>query len=662
MVIIIMSSVCLSQSFSGVSSTASKSKAGKTSLQRNTDQFKINRIHSYLFFYNVHSNKALAEHIDPMLNELCKDRAIFSLENADKDFVFLQDVIRQYAVGHGDKLCLPSLYKHQFIDHLKQHDQPGLQAPPTDPDLIHVTRSYDDLEKAKRQIQKTSKRLSNLVASQKDMYCPNLIIGLGDTATTIWLEKYKERHNNVSKHHPSLMMIGKDMGSWGHDYTLAQRHSFLERSGVKTNPSDYMGKKYYKTNPYTNSRHVLQSNIANLASTGAPLLLGMDILRIEKQENHTKDWAQPRAKYRVIIKNPKNDSIYPIYTDTIDASTGLGPAKNVIGGVKNSRKEEILDLTTFERLNRYDPKKGFTPIVDGNLFVLTPTEQLKKRPRTIIIYGGGGTGAACYRIAFHDHDNRTEETGFNEKHQVNKGMWIAARGFESAGSGRLVKQVFERAKEYDELRIAELMKIVEGTDGKLYLLFHPEASSGVKQDAFVVECDQLVYSAGQETSQLMEMIREVSKDLELTFNKDKVPFAMRSRDKFLHFFGAGAMALKGKDYADVTWKWLDREHIGRDVGPGSMPPTRAQIKAYLTENGTPLENVNVNVDDHTIIEIFLTKAGLDSVDVQFVLEDILTARGETPWGMSQEKLQSILNYYELNDRVKIFGHGYLIRR
>jgi len=623
-----------------------------------TSATKTNYICSCLVACRIRTNKDLKDKFPQLLEMINRNPTIFNTASVHENYEILQSALNAY--NAIDSLHLNLSVEHLFAIRQFPISPKHHSAPPQKDDFMRVTQAYEDLEMSRRKLQKTSERLISFFEDRDHISCPNVILGCGDTGTTIWLEKYKRHHDQTQSflrvgRVPFTLMIGENFGSWGHNYTLAQPHSLLERCGTKSNPSDYMSEGYYRTNPYTNSRHIMQANMSNLANTDAPVLLDIHVDHIEKRSNHRGDWKEKKCKYRLVLSTPYGKKM--LYTNKMDISTGLGPPKNAIGGAKNKLNEEVISQREFERLNRFDSDKNFTPIIDGNQFVLMFIDQLTKHPRVIVIYGGGGTAAACWRIAFHDHDMRTEGSTYDESRRVNDPKWISARGFEAAGSGKLVNQVFEASKKRNSLLVMELMSIKEDPrTGKLKLLFQPPGD----KEPVEIECDQLVYSIGQDNTDLMQMTQEIDSDVSLVTDKTGMPVCVTNPDRSIHFFGAGAMAMRGKEYGAQTWKWLDSEQIGRDVGPGSMPPTRAQIRGYLASQGKRMKNVNVNMDNQENIKKFLARAGVPSEKIRDIIKDILLYRNDSPCGMSKEKLHMLLEKHEIEGLFRIKGHSYLV--
>ncbi|HHI9458309.1 TPA: hypothetical protein ACP9C9_000917, partial [Legionella anisa] len=370
-----------------------------------------------------------------------------------------------------------------------------------------------------------------------------------------------------------------------------------------------------------------------------------------KRSNHMKDWKVPEQEYRLVVKTP--DGIKNIYTNEINICTGLGPARNIISG-------SLLAQDQFERLNRFDSTKGFTPVVDGNQFILTGTEEQKSTaPRKIVVYGGGGTAAASYRKGFFGHDAFTEDLEFNKTNQKNSVIWVAKQ-FEKAGNGRLASTALTIAQSRSELMQAELIKIEPQTNGKLLLSFRTVTPDTTTIKTFNIECDQLIYSIGQDDSLMRSICKEAETDLSLVYDKNGMLLNVSSADKKVIFFGAAAMAVREKEYLAATWEWLRSENIGGDVGPGTMAPSRAQIKCYNFWSGCNPRSINANMDSHYLIAQFLENAGVEKTKAEQFVKELLKARKTSTCGASRSIILDLLKTHKLDQIIELKGHGHLV--
>ncbi|WP_133135319.1 hypothetical protein [Legionella rowbothamii] len=619
-------------------------------------QFTINYICSCLLVCKISTTKDLGERFDDLIAQINQNPDIFKGLSKKQAHHILKVAIDVY----NDVNALKIRFTPELINFwAAQNDTPvphALVNIPTDDDLSRVTCSYDRLSQA-HQIKKTVQASIPSLLEKKDYAVfSHIIIGTGDTGTTLWLEKYKEYHGTTTalledNQLPPVLMLGNGSGSWKHNYTLAQPQNILERAQTNENPSAYLSTNYYLNNPYANGRHVYQANQVNLAKTQAPLMHAT-VLKIEKKENHLNDWADDALSqdYRVFIEVA--GAVKTLYSSELNICTGLGPARNAIAGKLLSREE-------FKRLNTWDNTKKFTPIVDGNQFILTGTEEQGTGPRTIVIYGGGGTAAAVYRKGFFGNDVRTEGREFSTTNQSNTVFWIAKQ-FDKAGTGKLATTALKTAKERGELLQGELIEVTQESNGKLVLIFKKMDSS--TDEIFETECDQLVYSIGQDDSAMKQVYAEIEPTLVPTFDNYGMILNISSPDGKVVFFGAAAMAIRETEYSKETWKWLHQENIGGDVGPGSMPPSRAQIKRYNFLKGIQPESINANMDSQHLIIQYLENAGAGHSDAISFVHDLLEARKHSTAGCKRDVLEMLLVQHNIHDFIEIHGHGHLVHK
>ncbi|MCW8407452.1 hypothetical protein OQJ13_00505 [Legionella sp. PATHC035] len=625
---------------------------GKDAVPQDIRQNEINYICKVLNHNRITTTQDLIAHFDKLIKQIRLNPQIFKEEfTSEQCFQILKKAIATYCDVYAYKITLKEELMDKLVLARKKKITVETTTDSVEDDLTKVTKGYDRLEVVHQKLKEMNQEILRVMKDKEFAIVPQVIIGSGDTGTTLWLEKFKAHHGTYQAQLakgelPSVLMIGEHSGSWKHDYTLAQPHSILERTTAKENPSIYLPSDYYRKNPHANGRHVYQANQATLGSTEAPLLRAT-VLMIEKRNNHMTDWKVPDQKYRLVVKTP--DGVINIYTNQLNICTGLGPARNLLAG-------SLLRQDEFEILNQIDPRKGFTPVVDGNQFILSDTEEHGKEPRKIVIYGGGGTAAACYRKGFFGHDIRTEAMVFDKTNQKNSVIWIAKQ-FEKAGTGKLATTALSTAKSRGELMEAELIKIEPKPNGKLFLVFK---KNDPKVPTFDIECDQLIYSVGQDDKVTRTICQEVETDLSLNYDKNGMVLNVSSADKDVMFFGAAAMAVREKEYMHATWKWLHSENIGGDVGPGSMPPTRAQIKCYNFWSGMNPTSINANIDSHQLIINYLAKAGIDETVVAHFVEDLLQARKSSTCGASHSIILDLLRKHKLDRMIEIKGHAHLV--
>ncbi|WP_454783705.1 hypothetical protein [Legionella sp. WA2024007413] len=633
---------------------------GKSSLPKDIRQSEINSICVLLNHNLIRTTQDLITHFSQLIEQIRRNPQIFKETYTPEQCIqILKKAIKTYNSIYAYNITLKEELIDQFIGAEKTRISVGTTKKSSvetlvEDDLTKVTKGYDRLEMAQENVQQISNEILRVLTNKEFAVVPQIIIGSGDTGTTLWLEQYKAHHGTsqtllAKGDLPPVLMIGEDSGSWRHNYTLAQPYSILERTTCKENPSIYLSTEYYRKNPHANGRHVYQANQVNLGFTEAPLLRAF-VSKIEKRSNHLNDWQSSDHEYRVIVETPNGTK--NIYANELNICTGLGPARNIISG-------SLLSSDEFNHLNKFDSKKGFTPIVDGNQFILTDTEERVKAPRKLVIYGGGGTAAACYRKGFFGHDKRTENMEFNKTNQQNSVIWIAKQ-FDKAGTGKLATTALGTAKSRGDLIQAELIKIEQQINGSLLLTFTTESSAAQKKTkAFTIECDQLIYSVGQDDNRMRNICKEIEADVSLVYDKNNMVLHVCSADKKVFFFGAAAMAVREKEYMDATWKWLKSENIGGDVGPGSMPPSRAQIKSYNFWRGLDPNSINANMDSQYLIIKYLEKSGVEPKVAACFVEDLLEARKTSTCGASHSMILALLKKHQLDEIIEIKGHGHL---
>lgn len=624
--------------------------ARKRQKSEQVSQYKINCICSCLATLGIRNREDLLGNFKKLIYKINKNPKIFkSSYTEEKCFEIFKQALTVY---NRINYCTIEFYDRDVGKHHFKTEDRLAPVPETD-DLTRITHNYDRLVKSHETKKSIHEGISEILKNQPYAVCSHVIFGAGDTGTTMWLEKYSTQHGKTEQQltkgqFPEVLIIGEDSGSWKHNYTLAQPHNLLERENSKYNPNDFITESTYQENPQTNGRHLYQANQIILAKTQAPILYA-SVLKIEKRSKHFPFFNSSYA-YRLEIKTSVGKKY--IYTNEIDICTGLGPARNALIGT-------IIDQKEYARLHQFDENKQFTPIVDGNQFVLSNSEEKCTKPRTIVIYGGGGTAAACYRKGFFGHDNKVSSLEFTEENKKNSLLWIA-RNFDKAGGGKLATTAIRSAQNRNEIISAELKKIShDELTGKLKLHFEEKdlVTNGIK--LLEVECDQLIYSTGQDDYETRRVLQELEEEIELDFDDTRMPLGVRTKDDKVHYHGAAAMAVREKEYMTATWDWLKRENIGPDVGPGSMPPSRAQIKGYMAKRGTPVQSVNVNTDSSDLIKSYLLQIGLDQITAAGFVSEILQLRKHSTSGFSKQTLIELLNKYHLNTVFEIYGHGQL---
>ena len=166
---------------------------------------------------------------------------------------------------------------------------------------------------------------------------------------------------------------------------------------------------------------------------------------------------------------------------------------------------------------------------------------------------------------------------------------------------------------------------------------------------------------GQDDSLMRQICGEIETDLSLNFDKGMV-LNIESTDKSIRFFGAAAMAVREIEYMTATWSWLRSQNIGGDVGPGSMPPSRAQIKRHSALEGIKPKNINANMDDIELVVKYLEENGVSRSIAQDFGDDLLFARKHGPSGATFGMIKALLQKHNLTDSLEIQGHGHLVSK
>jgi hypothetical protein len=636
-------------------------------------QASINSICSSLVFFNIHSTHDLTVNFVKITKQISQDPNIFK----SSDSLLYRTAIFEAAVSAYAKITefnikvSPDVNLNLLSEHsveasassssssssssngkdVKKDSAPRNKAIATD-DLSKVTRSYDELGQALHSTKSTSKALKKILKEKAYGVCDTIILGAGDTGTTLWLEKYKALHGETYKSIaanklPDVLMLSDGFGGWQYDYTLAQTQSSLERSNADKNPSDFMSTEFYQKNPQANARHIFQANQVCLGRTQAPMLK-TNVKKIEKRENHSDNWESSAHPYRLIVAS-SNGVKKAIYTNNVEVCTGLGAANYALDST-------VIQPAELKRLGELNPRLGFTPVVDGNQFALTDAE-VQNNNRAIVIYGGGGTATACYRKSFFGTDVRTYDRPYISDNQKNRVFWVYK---DFIGTGKMAENALRAAKASNEVLEAELTKITEMGNGQLSLEFKilkPEATGPATK---TIVCDQLVYSIGQNDVRARAVCTEVGSGLQVQTDKAGMLLYVSSPDDGVRFFGAAAVAFAKNEFNGQTMEWLASQNIRGDVGAGSMPPTRAQVKRHLAMKGVKPESINANMDTTTLIKDYLLDVGVQATVADDFIKDLLEARKHDTYGCTREMIEGMLNKHKLNTILDIYGHSHLV--
>lgn len=600
--------------------------------------------------------------------------------------------------------------------------------------------NYDTLEAAEIKMEKMSQTLKERVAKKSVVHVKNIVIGAGDAATEYWLDMHKGSHQQTSQGLAKdkeavsdVLMLASNTGNWKHDYTLAQTYSLLERGAVPSNPQDFTTTDKYDQNRHVNARFLYQSNLINLSDTEAPVMLGSQVLSVEKRDQHQSDWEVKGASNRVNIqlklsektlkrpilinqaaiqlfekltgkpaannyaardflakllnyaqlgnvstdevekgfstdavlklleksKNPESfeqikkelnlpkDLSYSQFAKHLQlcldqvVSASLESAKQTLSSSRPGNNKEYqsfrVALDPYEKptivngqialindtfinkqvyadqinvcagfgearrltdkqldpsinhLTKFNHALGYTPVVDGNSFMLTAKEESASK-KDIIIYGGGGNATACFRKAFFRHDTHLEDREYKKENQFASNLtWFSRDGFELAGYGKLAKTAISFAKDNDQLCCGDLVKVEETPSGKVKLYFRDLAGTYEKQpvkysqtmnqnhptkeisnpanpsEKIMVrefECDQFVYTIGQDDKPVTNLFKEYEKDYEV-FKDDSslMPLGVKTQDNSIRFWGATALVVSPSSKVTANIRQADIDNM-----------------------------------------------------------------------------------------------------
>ncbi|MFT4554606.1 MAG: hypothetical protein ACI9S8_003260 [Chlamydiales bacterium] len=538
-------------------------------------------------------------------------------------------------------------------------------------DIDRIQESYDRLDASRAKVKETSSILTARMKKGGVVSVPRVVIGAGDSATSLWIAKYGQDHKQDltrSTEMPDTLFLAKNQGIWGHDYTLAQPHNLLERPGV-ANPHDFTRTSTYKSNNYVNARHLRQSNDLIQGQSNMPILPST-VETVEKKSNHEDDWECSDRNYRIKINLTDEEGHRYVYTDSVEICAGLGVGRDIFPGSYISPK-------AYAELSIFDPEKGFTPICDGNRFMLTSEEEQGEKNRVIINYGGGGNATACYRKANFDQDRGVRDLNTDEP--VNTVHWFSRNGFGDAGYGTKATEAVKHAAREDNknsLNYGELSKIEKDPDsGKLKVTFtvytpvDPDehqtegtviirkSLNGEDLIAVVTEettiCDQFIFSTGQDSTKVRQLTSELG-ELKEKRTSDVVT-GVSNDDGAVTFYGASATAVH--NIFPEFRKDIIRNNLCPDAEwPGVMPPSRAQV-AYAAshDTGRMATTLNVNTDEIELIKTSLQASGADEWKVTAFVAQILFNRKMSDSGVTPQFLRQIFEPLQFGDAVSIVG-------
>lgn len=651
------------------------------SVPKQCTPFRINEVCRALNHFGIFTKTELYDRFPEILNRITQNPDVFK-NNYELSLCYkiFRQGVRAYEKAKETRIALgrrESEYFSTLIEEFRNDlpGDPGQHLADNRPrDLDRIVKNYERFESSLKSLEKTHEKLSALITAVDYVSVPHVILGLGDAGTTLWLEKYGRYHQTAKQQIdrqmiPDVIMIGQHVGSFKNSYALPQTHNSLERGAGEYHPGDFISSGSYNENQCVDGRHVYQSNILNLGKTGAPVLGQTHVIHVEKRTNCLENWHLEDQKYRLRVQIG-GDQEKLIYTNELDVCTGLGHPKN--GYI-----QKFVGSDEFKRLSQIDKKTGYPALIAGDRYILGFQEGASKMgKRTILILGGGDTAVAAYRKAFFGKDFCVKE--YSEKERKNDVLWFSSHGFSRIGKGKMPNSALDHARETGALFDADLKHIEFDADTKKLNVFvspkQPPAgeragrSSDITQEDddsnknewVKIECDQFIYSIGQDSEERSQIFSELKEDVVFDYTPDNHFLGLRTKDDCVHFLGAAGQSVGGKGYSDAMTEWISQNHINDDSAASALlPPSRAMIKLHAVNHGAVLRSVNANIDDLTLVEQLLLDAGSGRDECKAFMDDLIVGRRRTESGMSREKLQKLLVRHKLDSILIIKGHNRL---
>ena len=575
-------------------------------------------------------------------------------------------------------------------------------------DLKRMVDSYDTFLVAKKDVAKTSDALLGIVsANETDAFsCENIIIGAGDNAVTLWTEKftdqYKTAEQSIAKGSiPDVLVLAEGVGSWGKsDYMFEQSHNLLERAG-QANPADFTTQKTYQSNARVNARHLDQANHIIRAKTGMPILPS-SVSVIEKKDKHTNNWPEKYKDFEYKLKielNGDPSKVKTIYTNNIDVCSGLGTARDVFPALFKDSEES---KTIQKKLTSYDAAKGFTPLVSGNDFMLTPREEKKAHEanRRILVLGGGGGAAAVFRKAAFLEDTGKTFANIGDSNPPNTDIrWIARAGFGDVILAQQAQEAVDWGKKKGLLNEGTITSVVEQSDGSLLATFKMyeriEGGSDLKSDDLKMKiqtleqdaekvgdknvkiekvtlgnveqyviartqsivCDQIVAAAGQDSALMKtQFLKDLGK-LDAT-TIDGIVTGIHSADEKIQFHGAAAIALGDWAVSSSMQSDLDKANAPQDASvAGIMPPAREQVRTSQNKDTEAdlVRHLNLNTVNPKFLAKVLEAGGLNTKEVTQFMDFVHKQKKSRSTGISRDDIEGYIKENNLAEQIDLVG-------
>jgi hypothetical protein len=699
--------------------------------------------HKALFCAAVREN---AENQNPMLIEIM-DKNHLTMEKIEELISKITtdtapDILRNINMGDLRKIDQQAYYARSFYPSLNAETKAQFHQ-----DMQWMNAKHKLVEQGFKNDLMT---LENANMKRLAMFHANpsphvdvLCIGRGNNMTRYW-------EYSPNKHEQSTLFVGQNNGLWEDHYQLAQTSGVLEfdpetaASNYNPNLAEAFGVSQ------VDAKHLYQGMIHSQVVHDFPSIPG-EVVNITRHptsgykvqvaynfngENHIKTVHTNKLIVGTGLSGAKNifyqkgqfykEDLKPIFGNAAPEVYGLlvkgGYFKN--SGASLNKEPKLADLTglldrqctpnqiesltalindinsgrvlgsllskvDYERLSTFDNKRGFTPIVDGNAFILSDAEcSPQGAGRTILVWGGGGTAAAAARRGLFLKDTPdiklTPETYKQRKNDV---IWIARNEFDALRDGTLALDATSTFKDAQNLwPNCELVGIKPvGNKMQLsierYLPAPPVTDptqivmrrvDGVDRPCIrkmeIVEVDQLVYSHGQENrdvEQIFDGIDMSSGNMKLVIDTklDGAPIHGTLKDNpDIEFHGAALTAgAMGRVSNDAMNKLIETENIPRDVGPGGMSLAWGLMRAdHFSNSGIPYPTVNASMDLKGLIKQHLQRWGvLDEKVCDDFVNEVVAHRTEMRGGITASTLKGLIKKYDLKSKLTVDSESML---
>jgi hypothetical protein len=684
--------------------------------------------------------ESLAENIDnPLLQHLMKKTSLNKdeIEKLIAEMPIDDEQIRRINLSDVNVVNQSPFHARSFFSELENKDQFLEDMAWMNSNVLVMQKRFaEELEELDA---RNTARLRKLHETQVPRY-DTVCIGRGNNMTKYW-EHMQDKKNQ------SIIFIGKDGGIWDGHSQLAQMSSILEYE-AETAASNYNPRLQEAFGvSHLDARHFYQSLVHSQYIHDFPAVAG-EVLKIRNSPvsgyeiqvaYNLEDSRHPKAVHanKLIVGTGLSDSrnaLYQkgqFYKNDFESIVGnkaallyraladagyfqhSGKTLNKIpqpADIKKIYKEEctddqiesiidvikqinngrtltpLLSKADYERLSTFDPDKGFTPIVDGNAFILSDAEcSARGKGRTILAYGGGGTAAACVRRGLFLKDRpsiRLNPESYGKR--VNEVIWIAERGLSALREGTLAVDARTTLEEVgrlwncceitsiepleagDKLRISiDRYHVVDDISGheKVVLRRIDGKLHRCVAERKVIEVDQLVNCIGQDNrniEQIFDGINISAGTAEITKEPNlHVPlYGSIKGHQNIQFHGAASAAgVLNRKYMQAIEPVIKSENTPLDAVPGSMPLSWSSIRAsHFSSSGIYYESVNATMDFKAVIDRHLHHWGVSDKDVrEAFLKEVVQHRSETGSGITCRKLDELIGRHGLRGVLTIDG-------